>query len=238
MAKSKIEWTDAVWNPVTGCTKISPGCDHCYAERMAKRLAGRCGYDRDKPFGVTIHMDRLNEPFHWRKPRRVFVCSMGDLFHGDVQNSFIDDVFIPIYELNNCLWMILTKRPGRMKHFINHTPPLGKNFWLGISIESADQTYRLVDLQQTVCPHRFISFEPLLGPIGKINLSGIEWVIVGGESGPGARPMKPEWVREIRDVCIEQSVKFFFKQWGGVNKKKAGRILDGRTWDEMPDKEE
>lgn len=368
MSKSKIEWTDTTWNPITGCTKISEGCRNCYAERMSKRLAGRCGYPKDDPFKVTVHSDKYLEPLTWRKPRRVFVNSMSDLFHQDVQDEWILAVFVamgltyehtgemkeisPGYKVgihkSKHTFMILTKRPERMRNFINRLTSkepdeewdkkahyyssqlAGMNgailpgnaiftfsqwiqdgmpgLWLGVSIENqAAADERIPLLLQTPAPVRFISAEPLLGKIDiqqinereailfpligqfitdgmnepwSLKYGGLDWVIVGGESGPGARPMHPDWVRSLRDQCKEAGTKFFFKQWGEwetfydrekddpdwdsipeekngiqrmniegghgfhgdrvvyikrVVKKKAGRELDGRTWDELPD---
>ncbi|MDI9379758.1 MAG: phage Gp37/Gp68 family protein [Verrucomicrobiota bacterium] len=234
---TNIEWTDATWNPVTGCTKVSQGCKHCYAERMATRLAGRYGYSADQPFRVTLRGSKLEQPFHWREPRMVFVCSMGDLFHDDVPDGFIDRVFGVIRKCPQHTFQILTKRPHGMCEYAlslsYRRPP--SNVWLGTSVENQDAAdSRIHHLLNTPAAVRFLSLEPLLGPLPGLNLEGIHWVIVGGESGPGARPMHPEWARDIRDQCVAAGVPFFFKQWGGVNKKRAGRLLDGREWNEMP----
>ena len=324
---SKIEWTDETWNVVTGCTKVSAGCTHCYAERMSKRLAGRCGYPKDDPFKVTLHPDKLDQPLKWKKTRKIFVNSMSDLFHEDVPDEFIDEVFAVMADAGQHTFMILTKRPERMKQYLSPDnprytarkvfnltkDPAGKfdcdlhwpliNVWLGTSVENqkaADE--RIPLLLQTPAAVKFISAEPLLGEIiinrylkwpickywfadgnpneyGKyhwekqklvgVGWTGIDWVITGGESGPGARPMHPDWVRSLRDQCQAAGTKFFFKSWGdwlpndqeydycdcnpgGVNyeqkhelvgnvamcrvgKKKSGRKIDGRTWDEKPE---
>ncbi len=239
MTKSKIEWTDATWNPVTGCTKISDGCKNCYAERMSKRLAGRCGYPKDDPFAVTVHKDKRFEPLHWRKARRVFVCSMGDLFHSSVSLLELDVLFGVMNGSRQHIFQVLTKRPGNMARFLNnrgfkHFPLM--NVWLGTTVENSDNTSRINQLRKCPAAVRFLSCEPLLGPLPNLNLDGIHWVIVGGESGPGARPMHPDWARDIRNQCEAASVPFFFKQWGGVRKKAAGRLLDGREWNEMPER--
>lgn len=315
MSKSKIEWTDRTWNPVSGCTKISPGCQNCYAERMSKRLAGRCGYPKDDPFKVTVHPERLDEPLRWKKPSRVFVCSMGDLFHPNVPDEFIFKVF---NTMTNAQWsfghkfMVLTKRPERMKmiiqaieadlaeqrkpiknpngtttHNLVFSFPL-QNIWLGVTAENQEQAdKRIPVLLQIPAAVRFVSVEPMLGPVdllkngdilcrcegcmsmakehpGSPGLQRIDWIICGGESGHGARPMHPDWARNLRDQCQAAGVPFFFKQWGEwlpqkewlrqetnpakerewvrvdgkrmfrVGKKIAGRLLDGRTWDEYP----
>lgn len=327
--RTKIEWADAVWNPVTGCTKVSEGCRNCYAERMARRLAGRLGYPADEPFRVTLHPERLAEPLRWRKPRRIFVCSMGDLFHEDVPDAFIAQVWHRMHLAQEHTFLVLTKRADRMRSWVSHcgdaqalgwithngTPPAKAyagtgiivgthrawplaNVWLGVSAEdqrSADE--RIPLLLDTPAAVRFVSCEPLLGPVdlyggdpdprlgGTVAGRGLSlepfwlpeddpsgpprpcvtWVIAGGESGPGARPCHPDWVRSLRDQCQAADVPFFFKQWGeyvhvaqmtedchravdavhnlaghgqdfwGVGKKAAGRELDGRTWDEMPE---
>jgi len=233
MSDSKIEWTDATWNPVTGCTKISPGCDLCYAERFAKRLRamGVAKYDND--FEVTLHADVLEAPLTWKRPRRIFVDSMSDLFHEAVPETFIRQVFTVMKRANWHQFQILTKRSRRLA---NLGPQLewAPNIWVGVSVETADYLGRIDDLRSVPAHIKFVSFEPLIGPLQDLQLSEIDWVIVGGESGPGARPMEPEWARHIRDTCVGLGIPFFFKQWGGQVKKKAGRVLDGRTWDEMP----
>lgn len=321
MNKSKIEWTDTTWNPITGCTKISDGCKNCYAERMSKRLAGRCGYPKDNPFQVTLHPDKLKDPLKWKKPRRVFVNSMSDLFHDDVPFEFIWAVWARMVTNRQHTYMILTKRPKRMKEFFNwnasqefKVETTWSNIWLGVSVENqATADERIPLLFQVPATVRFVSCEPLLGPVnlerieprGKSafihSLSGtvsvpfmvldnypkLDWVIVGGESGPGARPMHPDWVRSLRDQCQAAGTKFFFKQFGEwivpedgaescrvcgctwnnaceggcmwiepglcsncvgkqvpdyravkfqrVGKKIAGRLIDGRMWDELPE---
>lgn len=230
---SQIEWTETTWNPVTGCTKISAGCKHCYAERMSRRLR-LMGLEKYRnEFEVTTHEGTLAEPLRWRKPRLVFVNSMSDLFHDSVPDRFIASVFDVMNRTLQHTFQVLTKRPRRaaeMDRRLEWTP----NIWLGTSIESERWLERAGILRESNATVRFLSLEPLLGPLAGLNLDGLDWVIVGGESGPGARPMEADWVREIRTKCIESAVPFFFKQWGGANKKRAGRKLDGRTWDEMP----
>lgn len=230
---SAIEWTDATWNPVTGCTKISPGCKHCYAERMAKRLQSM-GQPRYKnAFEPTLQPDVIVQPLTWRKPRVVFVNSMSDLFHERVPLYYLKRVFDVMAEAHWHTFQILTKRSSRLAELGSALkwPP---NVWMGVSVESDDYTYRISDLRKIPAAVRFLSVEPLLGPISKLPLIDINWVIVGGESGPNARPVDASWVRRIRDDCLEADVPFFFKQWGGVRKAKYGRTLDGRTWDELP----
>jgi len=230
---SSIEWTDATWNPLTGCTKVSPGCKHCYAERMAKRLQamGRPNYANG--FELTLHEDKLEEPLSWRKPRTVFVNSMSDLFHHDVPDEFIQRVFAVMRQASWHRFQVLTKRSGRLARMSNEID-WPANVWMGVSVENADYLFRVDHLRQAGAAVKFVSAEPLLGPLSGLDLTGIDWVIVGGESGPGARPMRPEWVTDIRDRCVAAGVAFFFKQWGGVNKARTGRVLEGRTWDEMP----
>jgi len=273
MATTKIEWAEKVWNPVTGCTKISAGCAHCYAERMAKRLAGRAGYPKENPFEVTLHIDKLDEPLKWKKPKRIFVCSMSDLFHEKVPFWFIDEVFATILEAQHHTFLVLTKRPERMREYFakfrKEYLPI-PNVWLGTSVEDQRAAEkRIPDLLATPAEVRFLSCEPLLGPVYLDEIPGvllsvsknndsyqvgtgkIDWVIVGGESGPKARPMDPDWVRGIRDQCLAGNIPFFFKQWGEwqfvmkdyepnhvmyekVGKKKAGSLLDDREWNEFP----
>ena len=238
---SAIEWTDATWNPVTGCVKVSPGCKHCYAETFAERFRGTVMPNGKLHvfhggFDPQLRPERLRQPRDWKKPRRVFVNSMSDLFGEFVPDDFIDRVFGTMHACDWHTYQVLTKRAERMRQVVNRTwyqPP--RHIWLGVSVE--DRAYglpRIQELRETAASVRFISIEPLLERLGAVDLTLIDWVIVGGESGPGARPMDPDWVREIRDQCVEQGVPFFFKQWGGVRKKDAGRRLDGRTWDEMP----
>lgn len=232
---SKIEWTEKTWNPVTGCDKISPGCKYCYAERMAIRLAGRFGYPKDRPFAVTLHPDRLIQPHEWKNPKMVFVNSMSDLFHPDIPFDFLHEIWSVMSVVNRHTYQILTKRPDDMiQREIFGVIKVLDNVWLGTSIENQEYLWRMEHLKETPAAVRFISFEPLLDSVGEIDLSDIHWVIVGGESGPRARPMNPDWVREIRDQCIEQKVPFFFKQWGGVRKNNFGRELDGKIYDEYP----
>jgi len=230
---SSIEWTGATWNPVTGCSKVSPGCKHCYAERMAQRLKAMGKQRYLKGFKLTLHTDRLAKPLHWIKPQVIFVNSMSDLFHTDVPLWFIKQVFEVMIEARWHIFQILTKRAERLDK-ISGKLYWPENVWIGVSIENQDCAYRIEHLQKVPSVIRFLSFEPLLGPISNFSLKGIHWVIVGGESGPKARPLSVEWVRYIRDHCLQERVSFFFKQWGGVHKARNGRILDGRTWDKMP----
>jgi protein gp37 len=230
---STIEWTEATWNPVTGCNKISPGCKFCYAERMAYRLQAM-GQDRYRnAFKVTLQPDALEVPLRWRAPRVIFVNSMSDLFHKDVPVEYIKKVFGVMEQASQHTYQVLTKRPERAGELADQLP-WPDNVWMGTSIESIEYVWRARELKNVPAKVRFLSVEPLLGPIARLPLRGIHWVIVGGESGPGARPMEIEWARQIRDQCVAKGVPFFFKQWGGTNKKRAGRMLDGRTWDEMP----
>ena len=263
---SEIEWTDETWNPVTGCSRVSRGCDHCYAMMMARRLDGQgYGYDgttrrtergTDWTGVVKTHEDRLEEPLHWRKPRRVFANSMSDLFHPQVADSFIDKVFATMALAPTHTFQLLTKRPGRMAEYLGAGAPALKtrwreaadqrfgqvsdityplpNVWLGTSVEDTDALHRVDALRPVDAAVRFLSLEPLLGKIIGLDLARIDWVIVGGESGHQARPMKKEWVTAIRDQCQRERVPFFFKQWGGWHSKANGRELDGRTWSEMP----
>ncbi len=233
MKKTKIEWTESTWNPVTGCTKISDGCLNCYAERMAKRLKAMGQLNYKNGFELTIHPNSLELPLQWKKPQMIFVNSMSDLFHKKVPVTYIKKVFDVMNLAEWHTFQILTKRADRLLKLsskLNWT----QNIWMGVSVENKDCLNRIDDLRRTDAKTKFISFEPLLGPLPKVNLREIDWVIIGGESGPGARYMNPKWVTNLRDQCIKQKVPFFFKQWGGVNKKKTGRLLNGRTWDEMP----
>ena len=230
---STIEWTDSTWNPVTGCTKVSPGCKNCYAERMARRLKAMGQRRYENGFRVTIQKDTLLVPLKWRAPRMVFVNSMSDLFHEDVPIKFIASVFRTIKEANWHTFQILTKRAGRLAS-IAQKLCWPDNLYVGVSVESDEFVSRIRALSKVPAAIRFLSFEPLLGPIPRFSLRGIHWVIVGGESGAGARPIVPEWVRKIRDRCVSEDIPFFFKQWGGVRKSRHGRVLDGRTWDEVP----
>jgi len=234
MAQSSgIEWTDSTWNPVTGCTKISPGCKHCYAERMAIRLAGMNQPRYRNGFEVTLQPDLVRLPLRWRQPRVIFVNSMSDLFHEDIPEPFIAEVFDTMVGGHWHTFQILTKRADRLADIAARLPwPI--NVWMGVSVESPRYVHRIEHLRSVPAAVRFLSIEPLLAPVRSLPLADIDWVIVGGESGPGARPMSPDWVRDIRDSCGAKGVPFFFKQWGGTRKKRTGRILDGRTWDEMP----
>jgi len=231
--KSAIEWTDSTWNPVTGCTKISPGCKHCYAETFAERWRGVPGHPYEQGFDLRIWPERLRLPLTWKKPRMIFVNSMSDLFHEDVPVDIVEKVFDVMGEASWHVFQVLTKRAERL---VELAPRLEwhPNVWMGVSVETAKYLWRVEQLRGVPAGVRFLSIEPLLGPIDGVNLEGIDWVIVGGESGPGARPMNPKWVRSIRDQCRRAGVPFFFKQWGGVQKNRGGRALDGRTCDEMP----
>ncbi len=233
MAISKIEWTESTWNPVTGCTKISLGCKNCYAERMAKRLKMMGQPNYANGFQVALHEHVLEYPLCWKKPQTIFVNSMSDLFHEQVPDSFIFKIFDIMKQAYWHQFQILTKRSERL---VELAPRLdwSKNVWTGVSVETEAVKFRIDDLRWVPATIRFLSLEPLLEPIASLDLSNIDWVIVGGESGTDARPMKKEWVIQIKEQCIEQNVPFFFKQWGGINKKKTGRLLEGRTWDEMP----
>lgn len=231
--RSAIEWTDATWNPVRGCTKISPGCKHCYAETFAERFRGVPGHPFEHGFDLRIVEHALELPLRWRAGRRIFVNSMSDLFHDQVPEDFIRQVFEVIVRAPQHEFQILTKRSSRLADVCSRLE-LPPNAWLGVSVENERYTTRVDDLRRVKAAVRFLSIEPLLGPIRHLALDGIHWVIVGGESGPKARPMAPEWVRSIRDQCREAGVPFFFKQWGGVQKRRTGRVLDRRTWDEMP----
>lgn len=231
--KSAIEWTDSTWNPVTGCTKVSPGCKYCYAETFAERWRGIPGHPYEQGFDLKIWPERLAQPLTWKKPRNVFVNSMSDLFHERVPISYIKKVFQVMGKASWHNFQILTKRAERLSKIAPQLnwPP---NVWMGVSVETPGYLWRVDELRNVGAAVRFLSIEPLLEPIGVMNLNRIDWVIVGGESGPGARPMEPTWVEDIRDQCIENKVPFFFKQWGGFQKKKNGRLLNGQTWDEMP----
>ena len=230
---STIEWTNSTWNPVTGCTKVSPGCKHCYAEVFAERWRGVPGHHFEQGFDLRLWPERLDLPLTWKKPRTIFVNSMSDLFHEKVPFSFVQEVFNTMEKASWHTFQILTKRAERMTELAGRLN-WPRNVWMGVSIETAKYLLRVGYLRRVPAEVRFLSLEPLLGPLATIDLSSIHWVIVGGESGPGARPIDAEWVREIRKQCRSQGVPFFFKQWGGVQKKRNGRVLDGRTWDEMP----
>lgn len=230
---SSIEWTESTWNPVTGCTKLSPGCKYCYAERMAKRLQAMGQANYANGFKVAVHEHALELPLTWKKPQAIFVNSMSDLFHKSVSDSFILRVFEVMRKANWHQYQVLTKRAERLEA-LNPILPWEPHIWMGVSVENQDCVYRIDHLQRTNADIKFVSFEPLLGPVDTLDLHGMDWAIVGGESGPGARAMREEWVTGIRDHCRQANIAFFFKQWGGVNKKRKGRLLEGRTWDEMP----
>ncbi|MFA6597359.1 MAG: phage Gp37/Gp68 family protein [Ignavibacteriaceae bacterium] len=232
--KSSIEWTESTWNPITGCTKISPGCKFCYAERMAKRLKAMGSANYENGFKLTLQDHVVELPLTWKKPQTIFVNSMSDLFHKNVPFEFIQRIF---EVMNKAYWhkfQVLTKRSDILLKY-NSKLNWTENIWMGVSVENDDYTYRINDLRNTDAKTKFLSIEPLIGPINILDLTNIDWVIVGGESGPGARPVKEEWVIDIKDKCIDQNVPFFFKQWGGVQKKKAGRLLQGKTWSQMPE---
>lgn len=231
--KSAIEWTGSTWNPVTGCVKISPGCMHCYAERMAKRLQAMGQPNYANGFKLAMHEHALELPLKWKKPQTIFVNSMSDLFHKDVPLSFIKKVFDAMNRAHWHTFQVLTKRADRLLE-LSKELPWASNIWMGVTVENNDYVHRIDRLRESGAYLRFLSIEPLLSAIPDMNLDGIDWVIVGGESGPGARPVDPTWVTDIRDQCRNADVPFFFKQWGGVRKKKAGRELEGKTWDEMP----
>jgi protein gp37 len=230
---SAIEWTESTWNPVTGCTKISPGCMHCYAERMAKRLQAMGQPNYVNGFHLKTHNHAVELPLTWKKPRTIFVNSMSDLFHKDVPVNFILRVFDVMRRADWHQYQLLTKRSERLLELDSQLSWLS-HVWMGVSVESQEYVHRIDHLRQTHAHTKFLSVEPLLGPLANLDLSEIDWVIVGGESGPGARPMDAAWVTSIRDQCRQARVPFFFKQWGGLQKKRAGRELEGRTWDEMP----
>ncbi|MBZ0256296.1 phage Gp37/Gp68 family protein [bacterium] len=232
--KTRIEWTEYTWNPITGCSKISPGCKHCYAERMAKRLKAMNQPRYSNGFALTLQPEALDAPLRWKKPSIIFVNSMSDMFHKNVPLSYIQEIFEVMGKASQHTFQILTKRSNRLLD-LSSKLEWRKNIWIGVSVENEKYINRIYDLENVNANVRFLSLEPLLGPLNNIPLEKIDWVIVGGESGPGARPMQPQWCRSIRDQCNEHQVPFFFKQWGGVNKKKNGRLLDGRTWDDLPD---
>jgi len=231
--QSGIEWTDATWNPITGCTKVSPGCKNCYAERLAVRLRAMGNPRYRNGFAVTLQPDQLALPLRWRRPKRVFVNSMSDLFHEAVPEEYIRRIFAVMAEADWHIFQILTKRSRRLAALAPDLP-WPPNVWQGVSVENQRYTSRVADLQAVPAAVRFLSVEPLLGGIPKLPLAGIHWVIVGGESGGGRRPMAAAWARDIRVVCVDAGVAFFFKQWGGRTSKAGGRLLDGRTWDETP----
>ena len=230
---SSIEWTEATWNPVTGCSKVSPGCKNCYADRMSRRLKAMGNHRYRNGFELALQPDLLEAPLRWKTPRMIFVNSMSDLFHPKIPVSFISEVFQVMNSAHWHIFQILTKRSERLAQ-ITKKLRWSKNIWMGISVENADYVYRIEHLKTVDAQIKFISFEPLLGPLSNLPLRGIDWIIVGGESGPRAREIKPEWVRFIRDICLKNKIPFFFKQWGGKQKWKSGRELDGKVWNEMP----
>jgi protein gp37 len=236
-ASTEIEWTDATWNPVTGCTKITRGCDFCYAERFSERFRGVANHPFENGFDLTLRAERLLQPLAWKKPRQIFVNSMSDLFHKEVPWTFVDQVFDTMEKANWHTYQVLTKRSSLMTRYLRerygngHAPP---HIWLGVSVEDAKNVVRLKHLQAAPASIKFVSFEPLIGPVGTVDLTGIQWAIVGGESGPKARPMAEEWAIELLDQCRAAKVAFFFKQWGGVRPKTGGRLLRGREWNQYP----
>ena len=234
---SAIEWTNSTWNPVTGCTKVSSGCDHCYAERFSERFRGVPGHPFETGFDLTLRPERIDHPRRWRKSRLIFVNSMSDLFHKEIPEDYISRVFDTMETADQHVYQVLTKRSSLMRNFVNRRyadQPAPSHIWLGVSIEDTSVIGRLRHLKQTNAFIRFVSFEPLLGPLGAVDLTDIHWVIAGGESGPGARLPDIGWLREIRDCCWDQAVPFFFKQWGGPTPKHGGNLLDGRQWLEYP----
>lgn len=234
---SSIEWTDATWNPVTGCTKIGPGCDNCYAHRFAERWRGVIGHPYEQGFDLRLWPERLGQPKSWRKPRMIFVNSMSDLFHKNIDRDHIDKVFSEMENVDRHIYQVLTKRSSLMLQYVRARyggREVPKHIWLGVSVEDAARKKRIAHLQRINSRFRFISFEPLLESIGRVDLGGIAWVIVGGESGPKARPMQESWAIELRDQCRNARVAFFFKQWGGIRPKSGGRRLEGEIWDGFP----
>lgn len=235
MSHSKIEWTETTWNPTTGCTKISLGCKNCYAEKMAKRLQLMGVNKYEKGFTLSLHPEVVLDPYKWKTPRTVFVNSMSDLFHEDIPLYFIQSVFKAMVENPRHTFQILTKRAEKLLEYNTHLP-WAKNIWMGVTVENRESISRINYLRQSSAYVKFLSIEPLLEDLIQLDLQEIDWVIVGGESGPKARPMKEDWVLNIKNSCQTQNVHFFFKQWGGTNKKKTGRLLEGKFWDNMPEK--
>jgi protein gp37 len=234
---SAIEWTDATWNPVTGCTKISRGCDNCYAERFSERFRGVPAHPFELGFDLTLRPERLEHPLNWKRPRMIFVNSMSDLFHKGVSRAFVDRVFDTMERADWHVFQVLTKRSSLMTRYLKGrygSRRAPAHIWCGVSVEDAQAKGRIAHLRTSETSIRFLSLEPLLGPMGRLDLTSIDWVIVGGESGPGARPLHVDWGREIRDQCLTQGTAFFFKQWGGLRPKSGGRILDNREWSEYP----
>lgn len=235
--KSQIEWTDATWNPVSGCTKISSGCDHCYAERFSERFRGVKNHPFEHGFDLTLKPSRIEQPVRWKKPRMIFVNSMSDLFHKKIPKEYLDQIFDVMEGEDQHIYQVLTKRSSLLRNYVNvryRSSVAPAHIWFGVSIESPSFLVRLQHLDQTSAPVKFVSFEPLLDRIGDVDLSRINWAIVGGESGPGARPIRSQWIRELRDQCLDQDVAFFFKQWGGRTPKAHGNEIDGRQWLQFP----
>jgi len=235
---TQIEWTDATWNPVTGCSKITAGCDNCYAQRFSERFRGVPDHPFENGFDLTLRPARLKQPLSWRQPRRIFVNSMSDLFHKDVPRAFIDQVFDTMEAAHWHTFQVLTKRSSLLTRYLERRYPNSNapsHIWLGVSVEDKQNAVRIKHLQAAHAMVKFISFEPLIGPVGKVDLNGIDWAILGGESGPRARPMAEEWALDIRDQCKAQKVAFFFKQWGGIRPKTGGRMLKGREWNQYPE---
>ena len=234
---SAIEWTDTTWNPVTGCTKISAGCDNCYASRFSERFRSVPGHPFETGFDLTLRPERLQQPLLWKRPRMIFVNSMSDLFHKDIPKDHVAAVFDTMEKADWHVYQVLTKRSSLLQRFINeryrdHKAP--SHMWFGVSVENEQATSRIAHLQNAHAGIRFLSIEPLIGPVGKLNLKRIDWVILGGESGPGARPMNKEWAIDIRNQCLKAKVAFFFKQWGGRTPKAGGRMLEGKEWSQFP----
>jgi protein gp37 len=232
--KSSIEWTNATWNPVTGCHKVSAGCANCYAERFAERWRGISGHPYEQGFDLKTWPERVNLPLTWKEPKTIFVNSMSDLFHQDIPLKFVKQIFEVMNKAHWHQFQVLTKRADHLEKLSSQLK-WTDNIWMGVSVESDKFTYRIDSLRKTKAKVKFLSLEPLLGPLPKLKLRGIHWAIVGGESGPGARPIEKDWIVDIRKQCKKAKVPFFFKQWGGVWKKKNGRLLEGRTWDQMPE---
>jgi protein gp37 len=237
--KSAIEWTDATWNPVTGCTKISAGCDNCYAARFSERFRGVPGHPFESGFDLTLRPERLLQPLGWKRPRMIFVNSMSDLFHKEIPRAHISAVFDTMEKADWHIYQVLTKRSSLLQKFINDRYKIRKapaHMWFGVSVENEQATSRIAHLQRANASVRFLSVEPLIAPVGKLSLDGIHWVIVGGESGPRARPMERDWAIDIRNQCVGARVPFFFKQWGGRSPKSGGRLLEGKEWNQFPAK--
>lgn len=233
MNKTKIEWTEVTWNPITGCSEISEGCENCYAKRMSKRLKAMGNIRYKNGFDVTIHRDIFDTPLKWKSPKMIFVNSMSDIFHEKISDEVILELFNIMNKASHHIFQVLTKRSERLE-ILNNKIKWSNNIWLGVTVENQDNVERIKHLKKTFAKIKFISFEPLIGKISKIDLVGIDWAIVGGESGPNAREMREEWVLKIKDACMKDKVKFFFKQWGGINKKKTGRLLQGKEYNNMP----